>query len=191
MKKWLFVACMLFTASALAFNWQPNQVPEGNHSYTLQMTSTAEDQKNLVTTVKIDITKQGDAYNVQTTYNIEQKNVSQDDLSDALYGGGALGLSALGPMLLYDPTFMMLPELLGNEDIHVRKDPVIIAGLGKIYMDKTIEAAGLKCVLLRFAPGDGSPPIKFAVADKVPFPCYSKYTDDDGSYTEIKLIEAK
>ncbi|HEX7021324.1 MAG TPA: hypothetical protein VF171_00605 [Trueperaceae bacterium] len=189
-KKLALCTLVLLAGSAWAFKWEPNVIPPGNHSYTLQLISTAEDAANEVATITIAITQNGDSYQVDTTYALNQKDIPEDSLQDALYGGAMLGMMAFGPMLMYGGGFTFLPMMIGEEDIHVRQEPMILMGMGKIYMDKAIMAAGRQCVVLRFEPSDGSDPMEFALAENTPFPCYSRYSNGDGSYTEIRLIQA-
>jgi hypothetical protein len=92
-------------------------------------------------------------------------------------------------MVFYGPAFMMLPMLLGKEDIHVRSEPVRVAGVGSVFMDKSETIAGHECVVLRLEMDDGSAPIEMALAEDLPFPCSSRY-GDEGDRTTIRLIDA-
>ena len=192
MLKRLFIGLFSFLlTTALAFTWTPNQVPPGNHSYVLEIRNTSEDQEDQVTTIQIDIQETDGAYTVDSSYTFSQTNLSQDDLSEAIYGGSVLGMFALGPMLMYGPSFMLLPMMLGNEDIRVRSEPMIVMGMGKIYMNETVQVAGRECVVLRFEANDNpDEPIEFALAEDLPFPCFSRYNNNDGSFMEIRLISA-
>ncbi len=181
---------LLATGSALAFQWSPDAFPTGSHSYTWEMTVDSGDGPQSAT-ITLDITQKGDSYDTATTMKVTQTGVSHDDLSTAALGGSMLGALALGPMMVfYGPAFMMLPMLLGKEDIHVRSEPVRVAGMGSIYMDKSETIAGHTCVVLRLEMDDGSAPIEMALAEDLPFPCSSQY-GDAGDRTTIRLIEAR
>ncbi len=186
----LAAVALLATGSALAFQWNPDNFPSGSHSYTWEMTIDQGDGPQTAS-ITIDIAQKGDSYDTTTTTKVTQTGISKDDLSSAAMGGSMLGALALGPMMVfYGPSFMMLPMLLGKEDIHVRKEPVRVAGMGSIYMDKSETIAGHQCVVLRLEMDDGSPPIEMALAPDLPFPCYSKY-GDQGDQTTIRLTNAK
>ena len=180
---------LLAGGSALAFNWSPDNFPTGSHSYTWEMSVEGGDGPQKAT-IGLDITQNGDSYDTTTTMKVTQTGVAQGDLASAALGGSMLGAMGLGPMMVfYGPTFMMLPMLLGNEDIHVRSEPVRVAGIGTIHMDKSEQVAGHTCVVLRLELDDGSAPIEMALAEDLPFPCYSQY-GDEGARTTIRLTKA-
>jgi hypothetical protein len=176
----------LLLGAAQAFTWEPFVFPEGDQSYTLEIVE-ADDIPS--TTIRIEIVDVGDGYDVTTTTTLQQTGVSQDDLESAAFGGGAFGMFAMGPMMMFGPSFMMLPMMLGEEDIRVREEPMRVMGAGSLYMDAEVEVAGQRCVVLRFEPDqEGGGGFEFAVAEGVPFPCYSRYgTGDD--VVEIRLVE--
>ncbi len=181
---------LLATGIALAFEWNMDSFPAGDHSYTWEMSVEGGDAPQAVT-ITMDITQNGDSYDTATTMRVEQTNVAQEDLSSAALGGSMMGAMAFGPMMMfYGPAFMMLPMLLGQEDIHVRSEPVRVAGMGSIYMDHSETVAGHECVVLRLELDDGSAPIEMALAEDLPFPCFSQY-GDEGDRTTIRLTEAR
>lgn len=186
----LIAVALLAAGSALAFKWNPDAFPTGNHSYSWEMTVDGGDGPHTAT-IAVDITQKGDTYDTATTMTVTQTGVSHDDLSSAAMGGSMVGALALGPMMVfYGPAFMMLPMLLGQEDIHVRSDPIRVAGMGTITMDKSEKVAGHDCVVLTLKMDDGSSPMEMALAEDLPFPCYSKY-GDPGDQTVIQLTKAK
>ncbi|HKI58207.1 MAG TPA: hypothetical protein VKA00_03180 [Trueperaceae bacterium] len=184
------VVALFAAGSAFAFTWNPDSFPPGSHSYTWTMTVDQGDGPQTAT-ITIAITQKGDTYDTTTTTQVTQTGVAKEDLSSAALGGSMMGTLAIGPMMVfYGPAFMMLPALLGNEDIHVRSEPVRVAGMGSIYMDKAETYAGHKCVVLRLQMDDGSPPIEMALAEDLPFPCYSKY-GEEGDQTTLELTQVK
>ncbi|MEJ2356622.1 MAG: hypothetical protein P8Y13_00895 [Deinococcales bacterium] len=181
---------LLAAGSAFAFKWSPDNFPTGSHSYTWEMTVDSADGPQSAT-ITVDITQKGDSYDTATTLKTTQTGVAHDDLSSAVLGGSMMGALAFGPMMVfYGPAFMMLPMLLGQEDIHVRSEPVRVAGMGSIYMDKSETIAGHECVVMRLEMDDGSAPVEMALAEDLPFPCYSQY-GDEGDRTTIRLVEAR
>lgn len=191
MKKNLLLLTILFLSSqAFAFKWNMGEFPSGNQAYTFEVRS-GEGETAQAVTFDVVVTDTGGQFDVVTNMTINQKNVSQSDLSSAVFGGSSLGMFAFGPMILYGPSFMMLPMMIGEEDIAVRSEPMRVMGMGSIYMDKTEEVAGFECVVLRLEMDEeGSDPIEFALAEGLPLPCYSKY--GSGSDTiEIRLIKAE
>ena len=181
---------VLAAGSAFAFTWSPDAYPGGSHSYTWEMTVDQGDGPQTAT-ISVDIVQKGDSFDTSTTTKVTQTGVAKGDITSAALGGSMLGALAIGPMMVfYGPAFMMLPALLGNEDIHVRSDPVRVAGVGSIHMDKTETIAGHQCVVLRLEMDDGSPPVEMALAEDLPFPCYSKY-GEEGNQTSIRLVKAE
>jgi hypothetical protein len=177
---------LVLLGAAQAFTWEPFVFPEGDQSYTLEVVE-ADDIPS--STIRIEIVDVGDGYDVTTTTTLQQTGVSQDDLQGAAFGGGAFGMFAMGPMMMFGPSFMMLPMMLGEEEIRVREEPIRVMGAGSLYMEEEVEVAGQRCVVLRFEPDqEGGGGFEFAVAEGVPFPCYSRYgTGDD--VVEIRLLE--
>jgi len=180
------VGVLVLLSGAHAFTWEPFVFPEGDQSYTLEIAS-ADDIPS--TTIRIDIVDTGDGYDVTTTTTLQQRGVGQGELENAAFGGGAFGMFAMGPMMMFGPSFMMLPMMLGEEDIRVREEPMRVMGAGSLYMEEEVEVAGQRCVVLRFEPDqEGGGGFEFAVAEGVPFPCYSRYgTGDD--VVEIRLTD--
>jgi len=192
MTRWLgsLVTCLVFSlvSFSLAFEWNVDQWPEGNQAYTLEL---RQGDSGQVVTMNIVITDQGETYDVATTMTVNQIGISQSELGSAAYGGNALGMFALGPMAFYGPAFMMLPMMLGQEDISVREEPIRVMGMGSISMDRSETIAGFECVVVSFSPdNDPDTVMEFALAETLPFPCYSKY-GSGADIIEIRLISAE
>ncbi len=181
---------LLYASWAAAFTWDPSTFPAGNQRYTFEISVEGEDGP-AVSTLDYQVTQNGDTYDTVSTLTVRNDGVSQDELSDAMFGGDALMTFGFGPMMaFYGPAIFLLPMMLGSEDIHVRSEPVRVAGMGSIYMDRSEQIAGHECVVLRFVPDDGSSEMEFALAEGLPFPCYSSY-GDEGSRTTMRLIHAE
>ena len=186
----LTAVALLAAGTAFAFKWNPDAFPTGSHSYTWEMTVDGENGPQSAT-ITVDITQKGKSYDTATTMKMTQTGVAHDGLSDAVLGGSMMTALAFGPlMMFYGPAFMMFPLLLGNKDIHVRSEPISVAGMGTITMDKSETVAGHECVVLRLQTDDESAPVEMALAEDLPFPCYSQY-GDEGDRTTIRLIEAR
>jgi hypothetical protein len=141
-------------------------------------------------TVSIDIVQTDAGYDVTTTIVSSQSDVAQGNLSGAAFGGSMLGGLALGPMMFYGPMFMMLPMMLGQEEIRVRTEPMVVMGMGRLVMDSTVEMAGHTCVVVRFEPNENPEgTLEFALAEGVPFPCYTRFGSGD-AVVEMQLIES-
>jgi hypothetical protein len=190
-RKVLVITVLLgLLSNAFAFKWTFDQWPAGNQNYTFEVRS-GEGEAAQVATIDVAITDTGGQFDITTTMTVNQTGISQADLGSAAFGGSAIGMFAFGPMLFYGPAFMMLPMMIGEEDISVRSEPLSVMGMGKIYMDKSEQIAGHDCVVMRLEmQEEGSDPMEFAVAEGLPIPCYSKY--GTGSDTvEIRLIKAE
>ncbi len=191
-KSFWVVSAFTLVFSAFAFQWTPFEFPAGDQSYTLEVRTSSAGESDQVITIDVDVTEQNGLYNIDTRYNFNQTGVSFDDLGEAVLGGSMFGMFAFGPMMMYGPSFMFLPMMLGNEDISVRSEPMRVMGMGRVYMDEAIEVAGRECVVIRLEL-DESPddPVEFALAEDLPFPCYSRYGDDEGGFVEVRLIRAE
>lgn len=185
----LAAACFVFVGSGLAFQWEPFVFPEGDQRYVLELRSSSEGGEAQVSTIAIDISEEGGQYTVATTYALEQRGLDLSELGDAALGGSMMGTLAFGPMMMFGPSFMMLPMMLGQEDIAVRSEPMLVMGMGRLYMDRSETVAGHECVVLRFEPNDGEP-FEFALAEGLPFPCYSRFDTGDG-FTEVRLVSVE
>lgn len=184
------VIAFLVASWSSAFTWDPSAFPAGNQRYTFEITVEGSDGPS-VSTLDYEVIQAGDTYDTVSTLTVRSSGVTQDELSDAMFGGDALGTLAFGPMLaFYGPAIFMLPMMLGAEDIHVRSEPVRVAGMGSLVMDHSENYAGLECVVIEFVPDDGSTSMVFALAEGLPFPCYSSY-GDEGSRTIVRLIHAE
>ncbi len=181
---------LFLLGQGFAFQWEPFQVPPGDHSYLLEIRTVAADVDDQVSTITIDIGEGAEGYAIDTTIRFRQEGVSEGDLGSAMFGGSMLGTFAFGPMMMFGPSFMMLPMMLMGEDIRVRSEPMVVMGMGRLYMNETITAAERECVVLRFEANDSTDIMEFALAEDLPFPCYTRY-GGEGSYTEIRLLEAR
>ncbi len=185
----IFLALLLFALAggALAFKWNIDTWPEGDQAYTLEVRQ-GEDGEAVTLDIMIDETD--GSYNVRTTMTVDQSNVAYDELSTMAYGGSFLGMFALGPMVFYGPAFMVLPMMIGNEEIAVRSEPMRVMGVGNVYMERTETVAGFECVVLRLEfDDDPSNQMEFALAENLPFPCYSRYGSGDEA-VEVRLVRA-
>lgn len=189
--RWLAATAVLAAGGAFAFQWNPDAFPTGDHSYSWEIT-TQGDQGPEVATMTVDIAQKGDTYDTTTTLSVTQSGVAHDDLSTAALGGSMAGMLGFGPMMMfYGPAFMILPMMIGDEDIHVRQEPMRVMGMGSLVMDHSETVAGHECVVIRFEPDDDSgSPMEFALAEDLPFPCFSSYGGDADKVT-IRLTEAK
>lgn len=187
----LFAVLLVAAGAAFAqegFVWTPDQFPAGDQSYVLEVFAGGDATGGM--TLSIDIVEGDGGYDVTTTIVSQQAGVTQSDLGSAAFGGSMLGALAFGPMMFYGPMFMMLPMMLGQEEIRVRTEPMVVLGFGKLYMDSTVEMAGRTCVEIRFEPNDDPEGVfEFALADGLPFPCYSRFGSGDDAM-EMRLISA-
>lgn len=184
----LLVAAAVLLGAAHAFTWEPFVFPEGDQRYTLEI---VQGQEGPATTIDIDVVDTGELYDVTTTMTTQQLGVGSGDLDSAVFGGGSFGMFAMGPMMLFGPSFMMLPVMLGEEDIRVRQEPIRIMGFGNLYMEAEVEVAGRTCVVVRLEPdGDAGGGFEFGLAEGLPFPCYSRYGEGEDA-VEIRLVRVE
>jgi hypothetical protein len=188
-----YVARILLAIAALslglaqAFTWELLEFPAGNQHYTVEFIQGGDAATRVV--LDIVIVDHGGSFTVTTTTTSEQRDVAQDDLAGATLGGSMM--MAYGPALMFGPTFMLFPLLLGEEEIRVRSEPLVLVGFGRLYMEREEVVAGRTCVVIRFEPAQaGMEASEFAVADGVPFPCFSRYgSGSDG--IEVRLLRAE
>jgi hypothetical protein len=177
------LACFV-VGTAHAFQWTPFEFPSGDQGYTVQITS--GEGVSLIDIVMID---RGGTFDVTTSMTFEQIGVAQDDLSGAMFGGAGPAMFGFGPMMLFGPSFFILPMLLGQEEIAVRDTPITVAGFGTIYMDREEVVAGRTCVVVRME-FDGSDALEFAIAEDLPIPCFSRYGSGSEAF-EARLVEVR
>lgn len=187
MRRTFVLLAALVLSAAHAFTWEPFAFPEGDQGYTLEI---AQEGDGPVTTIDIDVTSTGDGFDVTTTTTVRQTGIAQEEVEDAMFGGG-FGLFAMGPMMMFGPSFMMVPMMLGEEEVRVRAEPMRMMGFGSVFMDREVEVAGRTCVVVRVVP-DGNPDgeFEFALAEDLPFPCYSRYGQGD-DVVEVRLVEVR
>jgi len=174
---------------ALAFTWEPAVFPDGDQSYTFEIT-TEDGSSTYVSVIEFAVTQDGDGYDTVTTMTIRAEDIDHDALADQMFGGAGMGGFMFGPMMtFYGPAAFLLPMMLGDEEIRVRTEPLRVVGMGSIYMDSTETHAGRECVVVRFEPDQGGTPMVFALAEGLPFPCFSSY-GEEGGRTTVRLIEA-
>lgn len=184
------IALALATAGSVqAFQWTPFAFPAGDQHYVLEVRQ-GEGADAPVGTIDLRVADRGGAFDATTTLTFEQTGLSADDLSSAAFGGSMAGLMMMGPMLAYGPAFFLLPMMLGEEDVRVRAEPLRLVGLGSLFMEREEEVAGRACVVVRYVPdGDPSGEMTFALAENLPFPCFSVYgTGSDR--IEVRLLQA-
>ena len=175
----------LALTSAFAFQWAPFEFGPGDQRYTIEIrTGDAP-----VTTLEVTMLDRDDGFHVSTVMRFEQKGVRQADLGNAMFGGQALGMFGLGPMLVFGPSYMMLPMLLGNEEVRVREEPLRVMGFGSLFMEREEVVAGHTCVVMRLELDGGDDSFEFAVAEGLPVPCFSRY-GSGRDQVEMRLISA-
>lgn len=176
--------------AAHAFEWEPFAFEAVEQAYTIEIFQ-GEGAEVPDAVVDVEVVPAGDAFDVTTTMTFEQHGVAADDLEDAMWGGGAAGMFAMGPMLMFGPTFMMLPMLLDGEDVAVRSEPTRVLGVGTMHMDREVEIAGHRCVVVRLEPqAENGATVEFALAEDLPLPCYTRYGTGEGA-TEVRLVRAE
>lgn len=192
-KHWILyasVAAGLVFGGAHAFQWTPFEFPEGDQGYTLEIYQGADPDRPS-TIMDIDVVDSGEGFDVTTNMTFEQRGVQPGNLQDAIFSGGFTSMFAMGPMMMFGPASMMLPMVLGDEDIRVRAEPIRIMGFGRMHMEREIEMAGHTCVVVRVEPDqEGAQSFEFAVADDVPFPCYSSFGEGEDA-VEIRLVRVE
>lgn len=142
-----------------------------------------------VSIVDVNIAEGGGSFEVTTPMTLVQSNVDQDDLGEAMFGGSGLAMFAFGPMMLFGPSFFLLPMLLGEEDISVQDTPIRVMGMGTMYMDREEVVAGRTCVVIRMEL-EGGDELEFALAEDLPLPCFSRYGSGSDA-VEARLIDVR
>jgi hypothetical protein len=185
----LLVLALAVAGSASAFRWAPFEFPAGDQRYVLEIRQ-GEGDAAMVGTVDLTIVDRGGVFDATTTIAFAQTGLSPEDLSSAAFGGAMANVVVLGPALAYGPAFFLLPMMLGEEEVRVRPEPIRLVGIGSLHMEREEVVAGRTCVVVRYEPdGDPSGAMTFALADGLPFPCFSMYGSGDGR-VEVRLLRA-
>lgn len=183
------VLALLALPAAHAFEWAPFEFDGGDQRYTMEIVQ-GEGAEAPTATVDVDVADRGETFDVSTTMTFQQTGVGADELDEAIFGGGAIGMFSMGPMLMFGPAFMVLPMLLEDTDIHVRSEPIEVMGVGQLHMDREEEVAGHACVVMRLEPAnENGLAMEFALAEDLPLPCYSRYGEGEGRI-EVRLVRA-
>ena len=175
----------LALAGVSAFQWTPFEFGPGDQHYTIEIRA----GEAPVTTLDVTMLHRDDGFHVSTVLRFEQDGVAQDDLATAMFGGQALGMFGLGPMLVFGPSAMMLPMLLGEEEVRVREEPLRVMGFGSLHMEREEVVAGHTCVVMRLELDVGDDVFEFAVAEGLPLPCFSRY-GSGADQVEMRLLRA-
>ncbi len=187
-KALLFTLILCLLSYGTAFDWSFGEWSSGDQQYSFEiyMGEGAD-----LATIAIDtfITDTGGQFDVVTNLRIEHTGVAPSDLTTIVMGGSSLGMFAFGPMLLYGPSFFMLPMMLGQEEIRIRSEPIRVMGMGNIYMDKSEMVAGFECVVLRLELDQDDSVMEFALAEDLPLPCFSRYGEGEDRI-ELRLTKA-
>ena len=183
-RRFLVVLLAVALGSAQAFQWTPLEFPPGDQGYTVEIVT-----EEGVSRIDIDIVDRGGSYDVTTTMTRDQVGVAQDELEDAVFGGSGMVMFGLGPMMLFGPSFFILPMVLGQEDIAVSTTPIRVMGMGTLYMEREEVVAGQTCVVIRMEL-EGGDELELAVAEGLPLPCFSRY-GSGSSAIEVRLIDVR
>lgn len=178
------LALAALLGAAHAFQWEPFEFPPGDQGYTIEVTSA---EGTLV--LDVDIVDLSGTFDVRTVMTYDQVGVEASDLGIAMFGGAGISMLGFGPMMLFGPSFFILPMVLGQEDIAVREEPIPVMGMGTLVMEREVEVAGHVCVVIRFEV-EGGDTLEFAIAEDLPVPCYSRY-GSGADAVEARLIEVR
>lgn len=180
------LAALALAGSAFAFEWTTGVFPSGDQHYTLEFRYGSGEEAQ-ASTVDIDLVDRGGTYTVTSTVTSVQE-IAGDELDLGVLTLGN-GMGALGPSIMFGPMFMFLPMMLEGQDIRVRDEPIVVLGMGEMHMERTEQVAGLECVVVRFEQPDSDLTMEFALAEGLPFPCFSRYGSGD-EISEFRLLEA-
>lgn len=182
---------LLCTIAALgtqsfAFKWSMEAFPRGDQAYTLEL-SYPDDASMQTVRMEIEMIDTGDGFNVSSTIHAAQEDISYDDAMGAALGGSSLGMFAFGPMFMFGSAGFMIPMMLGDEDIHVSDESMRVMGMGRVSMPRSIDVDGHECVVIQLDMDDSEETIEFAIAENVPFPCYSSFGEGE-ERVELRLV---
>ena len=178
----LAIAALL--GAAQAFQWEPFDFPPGDQGYTIQVTS-AEG----VLVLDVEIVDRNGSFDVRTVMTFDQVGVGSGDLGTAMFGGAGMAVFGFGPMMLFGPSFFLLPMVLGQEEIAVREEPIDVMGMGTMRMEREETIAGRVCVVISLELGGGDE-LEFAINEDLPIPCYSRY-GSGANAVEARLLEVR
>jgi len=179
---------LLWAGSAQAFRWSSFDVPPGDQRYVVEVL-VGDGSDTQVATMDIRIVDAGDAFDVTSTMTTVQRGVRPSEVANAVFTGGSVSLYFLGGMAA-GPAAYLVPMLLGDHDVRVRTEPIVFPGLGSLHMLHEETVAGLTCVVMRVEIDNADDDFEFAVAEGVPFPCFSRYGVGAGR-VETRLLLAE
>lgn len=136
--------------------------------------------------VEIALTDLGGSFDVAVTLPIVRTGLSPAAVGSLLF---YLGAEANVALMAASPNLMYANYVGIAGDVAVRDEPVeLLGGIVRVHFEREEQVAGLTCVVVR-VEWTGFGEYTLAVAEGVPFPCFSDYGEGDGR-VRTRILEA-
>lgn len=177
-----WVTLLLSAGTVLAFEWSPEIIRPGDQRYLVEV----RQGDAAAFHVEIVLTDLGGSFDVAVTLPIVRTGLSPAEVGSLLFYLGAeanVALMAAAPNLMY----ASYVGIAG--DVAVRDERVeLLGGIVRVHFEREEQVAGLTCVVVR-VEWTGFGEYTLAVAEGVPFPCFSDYGEGDGR-VRTRILEA-
>lgn len=182
------LACLIalpFVGAALAFGWSPEIARPGDQRYLIEVRQGEADDAT-VHHVEIVLTDVGGAFDVAVSVRLLRAALAPSDVGRVLLD---LGPAAMSVLSAASANLVFVGYATVQSDVAVRDEPVELAGgIGRVHYEREEQVAGLTCVVVR-AELTGYGEYILALAEGVPFPCFSDYGEGGGRVT-TRILEA-
>lgn len=176
---------VLATGPGLAFEWSTEIVRPGDQRYLIEVVQGDGDGAR-VHRVEIVLVDRGGAFDVGVTVSVTRPGITPADVGTSPFDASMELTSALSAIAA-NAVFASYAGIAG--EVAVRDEPVeLVGGMGRVRYEREEQVAGLTCVVVRVElTGYGEHLL--AVAEGVPFPCFSAYGEGP-NLVRTRILEA-
>jgi hypothetical protein len=182
------VACMtmlVVAGTVLAFEWSPEIIRPGDQRYLVEV-RLGDGDAATVYHVEVVLTDRGGAFDVAVTLPIVREGLAPAEVGTSLF---YVSFEAGAALKAVSPDLVLAGQVRAAGDIAVRDEPVeLLFGTGWVHFEREEQVAGLTCVVLR-VESTGFGEYTMAVAEGVPFPCFSEY-GEGSNRVSTRILEA-
>jgi hypothetical protein len=180
-----WLTLLLSAGTVLAFEWSPEIIRPGDQRYLVEVRK-GEGDAGAVFHVEIVLTDLGGSFDAAVTLQIVRTGVAPAEVGNLPF---YLGFDASFALMAASPNMIFAAQVGVAGDVTVRDEPVeLMFGMGRVHYEREELVAGLTCVVVRVElTGDSEHTL--AVAEGVPFPCFSDYGEGDGR-VRTRILEA-
>lgn len=173
------------TAAGLAFEWSAEIVRSGDQRYLIEVVQGDGDDAR-THRVEIVLVDRGGAFDVGVTVTVARAGVAPAEVGRSPFDASTELMAAMSASAA-NAVFASYAGIAG--EVVVRDEPVaLVGGIGRVHYEREEQVAGLTCVVVRVELA-GYGEYLLAVAEGVPFPCFSAYGEGP-NLVRTRILEA-